>query len=98
MKRKTGVSAFAKTPIILGWGGRNRQYRRALKYPLPSTWWPRDAWDRDDTRPAVREAFGKVIAWGTEALGAEVFASDGEERVVYHTCTSVPVHPPPPAD
>ena len=48
----------------------------------------RDEWDRDDTRPAVREAFAKVVDCGTEALGAEVFASDSEERVVYHTCKS----------
>ena len=48
----------------------------------------REAWDRDDTRPAVREAFGKVLDCGTEALGAEVFASENEERVVYHTCKS----------
>ena len=48
----------------------------------------RDAWDREDTRPSVREAFAKVIDCGTEALGAEVFASENEERVVYHTCKS----------
>ena len=49
----------------------------------------RATWDRDDTRPAVREAFAKVVDCGTEALGAEVFASaGGEERVVYHTCKS----------
>ncbi len=39
----------------------------------------REAWDRDDTRPAVREAFGKVLDCGTEALGEEVFASQREE-------------------
>ena len=48
----------------------------------------RDEWDHDDTRPSVREAFAKVVDCGTEALGAEVFASDDEERVVYHTCKS----------
>ena len=48
----------------------------------------REMWDRDDTRPAVREAFAKVINCGTAALGAEVFASDREERIVYHTCKS----------
>ena len=48
----------------------------------------RKVWDCDETRPAVREAFSKVIDCGTEALGAEVFASDREERVVYHTCKS----------
>ena len=48
----------------------------------------RELWDRDDTRPAVREAFAKVLVCGTAALGAEVFASEREERVVYHTCKS----------
>ena len=48
----------------------------------------RGVWDCDETRPSVREAFSKVIDCGTEALGAEVFASDREERVVYHTCKS----------
>lgn len=48
----------------------------------------RAVWDRDDTRPAVREASAKAVDCGTEALGAEVFASDSEERVVYHTCKS----------
>ena len=45
----------------------------------------RDAWDRDDTRPAMREAFGKVLDCGSEALGAEIFASQSEERVPHTT-------------
>ena len=48
----------------------------------------RELWDRDDTRQSVREAFAKVLDCGTAALGAEVFASDREERIVYHTCKS----------
>ena len=48
----------------------------------------RNEWDRDGTRSAVREAFAKVVDCGTEALGAERFASQIEERVVYHTCKS----------
>ena len=48
----------------------------------------RGVWDCDEFRPSVREAFSKVIDCGTKALGAEVFASDREERVVYHTCKS----------
>ena len=60
---------------------RSRPLKRVLEMH-------RDEWDRDDTRPAVREAFAKVVDCGTEALGAEVFASDSEERVVYHTCKS----------
>ena len=35
----------------------------------------RKVWDCDETRLSVREAFSKVIDCGTEALGAEVFAS-----------------------
>ena len=45
-------------------------------------------WDNEQMRPAVREAFRKVLACGTAALGAEVFASANETRVVPHTCKS----------
>ncbi len=45
-------------------------------------------WDHPQTRPAVRENFLKVIDCRTSALGAEVFASNVEEKVVYHTCKS----------
>ena len=48
----------------------------------------RPDWDRTETRPAAREAFRKVLDCGTAALGAEVFASAHETRVVYHTCKS----------
>ncbi len=48
----------------------------------------RTDWDHEQMRPAVREAFQKVLKCGTAALGAEVFASDNGERVVYHTCKS----------
>lgn len=48
----------------------------------------RDKWDRDETRSSVREEFQKVTICGTDALGAEVFASGTEERVVPHTCKS----------
>jgi hypothetical protein len=46
----------------------------------------RPYWDRDETRPAARQAFRKALLCGTPALGAEVYASDGEEKIVYHTC------------
>jgi hypothetical protein len=46
----------------------------------------RNLWDIESTRPAVRGAFRKAIECGTEALGAEVYSSDVEERVVFHTC------------
>ena len=47
-----------------------------------------DLWNSDHVRPSVREAFAKVLTCGTPSLGAEVFASSTEERVVYHTCKS----------
>jgi hypothetical protein len=48
----------------------------------------RTIWDDEKTRLSVREAFAKVIDCGSAALGAEVFASETEERIVYHTCKS----------
>ena len=48
----------------------------------------RSHWDRAVTRPAVRQNFEKVINCRTPALGAEVYASETEEKLVYHTCKS----------
>jgi hypothetical protein len=48
----------------------------------------RSHWDRAATRPAVRQNFEKVINCRTPALGAEVYASETEEKLVYHTCKS----------
>ena len=45
-------------------------------------------WNKPDTRSAVRENFKKVVQCRTEALGAEVYVSDGEEKTVFHTCKS----------
>lgn len=45
-------------------------------------------WDRPEIRPAVRENFEKMINCRIPALGAEVFASETEEKLVYHTCKS----------
>jgi len=45
-------------------------------------------WNNSDTRPAVRENFKKVVQCRTEALGAEVYVSDGQEKTVFHTCKS----------
>ena len=58
---------------------------RPLRRVLQMT---QEMWDREDTRPAVREAFQRALDCGTPALGAEVFASENDERVVYHTCKS----------
>ena len=63
----------------------NVQGARPLRHLLEIT---QDVWDRANIRPAAREAFRKTVQCGTASLGAEVFASDTEERVVYHTCKS----------
>ena len=59
--------------------------KQPLKYILSAT---RSNWDRPETRPAVRQNFEKIINCRTSALGAEVYASDSEEKLVYHTCKS----------
>ena len=58
---------------------------RPLKHLLQIT---RDSWDQEATRPSVRDAFARVLACGTPSLGAEVFASESAERVVFHSCKS----------
>ncbi len=45
-------------------------------------------WDNPDTRPAVRRNFRKILECGTPALGAEVYASATQHKVVHHTCKS----------
>jgi Putative transposase/Transposase zinc-binding domain len=61
------------------------RYRNPLKQILSQT---RSHWDRDQTRPSVRQAFRKALLCRTPALGAEVYASENQERVVFHTCKS----------
>jgi hypothetical protein len=48
----------------------------------------RNLWDHASVREAVRENFKKVAACRTPALGAEVFASETEERIFCHPCKS----------
>src|SRR4030095_7665487 len=43
-------------------------------------------WNVESTRLAARDAFTKVLLCGTGALGAEVYSSGIEDRVVFHTC------------
>ena len=45
-------------------------------------------WDKNTTRPAVRQAFRKTIKCRTFALGALLFASENELRLVPGTCKS----------
>ena len=50
----------------------------------------RPYWDHDQTRPAVRWAFSKALQCRTPELGAEIYGSEKEERIFYHTCKSRP--------
>jgi hypothetical protein len=50
----------------------------------------RPLWDHSGTRPAVREGFRRMIDCRTPALGWQIYASDTEEKRVYHTCKSKP--------
>ena len=59
------------------------RYKHPLKNILKDN---RSLWDVESTRPAVRSAFIKALECGTAALGAEVYSSGVEERVVFHTC------------
>jgi putative transposase/transposase-like zinc-binding protein len=43
-------------------------------------------WDRDEFPPAARQAFRSAQQCRTPALGGEVYASQSQERIVYHTC------------
>lgn len=63
------------------------RYEQPIRQVLIAT---RSYWDRPETRPAVRQNFDKVIRCRTSALGAEVFASDTEEKLVLHTCKARP--------
>jgi hypothetical protein len=59
--------------------------KEPLKQVLEST---RYQWDSDHFRSVVRDNFNRMINCRTLALGAEVFASDSEEKIVPHTCKS----------
>jgi hypothetical protein len=59
--------------------------RQPLKEILIAT---RPYWDQPEMRQVARENFCKMINCRTPALGAEVFASETEEKLVYHTCKS----------
>jgi len=39
-------------------------------------------------RPAVRRVFGKALQCRTADLGAEVYCSENQELILYHTCKS----------
>ena len=48
----------------------------------------RHLWDHTSTPINIRENFLKILACGTIALGAEVYSSGAEIKLVYHTCKS----------
>jgi hypothetical protein len=48
----------------------------------------REEWDHPGTPTNIRENFLKIIHCGTIALGAEVYSSGTERKLVYHTCKS----------
>ncbi len=48
----------------------------------------RSYWDHEGTPSHVRETFLKMIKCGTTALGAEVYASEAESKLLFHTCKS----------
>jgi hypothetical protein len=45
-------------------------------------------WDRDEMRPAARRVFDKARLCRTAELGAEVYFSENQELILYHTCKS----------
>lgn len=61
------------------------RYQHPLKQILSKTI---QYWDHEGVRPEVRQAFRKALQCGTLELGAEVYASENDERIVYHTCKS----------
>jgi hypothetical protein len=50
----------------------------------------RPHWDRDNTRPEVREAFTRALQCRTAELGAEVYGSENGEKILYHSCKARP--------
>ena len=61
------------------------KYSHPLKQILSRT---RSHWDRDKTPPALRRTFAKALQCQSAELGAEVYAGDEGELLVYHTCKS----------
>jgi hypothetical protein len=61
------------------------KYRNPLKRILTET---RSSWDQDNTRDSVRRVFASALKCRTPELGAEVYASDSQEFIHYHTCKS----------
>jgi Transposase zinc-binding domain/Putative transposase len=61
------------------------KYRHPLKLILTKTI---PHWNREETRPAVRDVFDKAMKCRTAELGAEVYSSEDQELILFHTCKS----------
>ena len=61
------------------------KYKNSLKLILTRTI---PHWDREEIRPSVREVFDKAMRCRTTELGAEVYCSENQELILYHTCKS----------
>ena len=64
---------------------KTRRYRAPLRLILDQG---QVHWNHQGMPPEIRRAFEKVLLCGTIALGAELYASDTDERLVFHTCKS----------
>jgi len=61
------------------------KYHHPLKQILSQA---RSSWDRDEIPATVRRVFGKALQCRTAELGAEVYSSENQELILYHTCKS----------
>ena len=61
------------------------KYHHPLKKILSRA---RPSWDRDEMRSAARGVFSKALQCRTAELGAEVYSSENQELILYHTCKS----------
>ena len=61
------------------------KYHQPLKKILAQT---QPYWKRDDMSPAARRVFAKAMQCRTAELGAEVYSSEDQELILYHTCKS----------
>src|SRR5882762_193779 len=61
------------------------KYQHPLKKILSQA---RPYWDQDEMRAAVRSVFSKAMQCRTAELGAEVYSSESQELIRYHTCKS----------
>src|SRR6266851_7518508 len=61
------------------------KYQHPLKKILSQA---RPYWDQDEMRASVRRVFSEAMQCRTAELGAEVYSSENQELILYHTCKS----------